>query len=725
MDVRVGPPTLTIHADEQFLVCAPDATIDAGEQQGYFCVDTRLVSTYRLTLAGAEPVLLNSAVVSAFSARHEFVNAELRTRHGTVEERALHLRVDRTLHHGLHEDLDLTSYSPEPVELDLELRIEGDYADLFDVRDGRVVRRGRIDSRWDPAQAALTHTYRNRDFERGLRIEARAQQQPPNYGNGRLSFRIRLEPKERWHACLLWKPLGVGEQGSRPIERCHALLEGDPELAGRRREWRRRATGIQTANAAVNAALEQAMDDLRALRMHRHDEGARRHVGEGIEEMVPVGGIPWFVALFGRDALVVSLQTLLLTPGFAIGTLQALAPLQGERHDDRHDLQPGKIEHELRQGELAHFGLIPQTPYYGTHDATTLYVWAAAETWRWTANRALVERLRPHVERALDWIDRSGDLDGDGLQEYVTRAGGWGYENQGWKDAGGAIVHADGSPADPPIALCELQGYVVAAKRGWADVLEQAFAERSTARRLRAEADRLADAIENRFWWDDEGTYSLGLDGRKRPIASVASNPGHLLWAGAIPRERAAAVARRLLADDLWSGWGVRTLSADHVAYNPSSYQRGSIWPHDNAIAANGCARYGLATEAGQIARGLFDAAERFQFGRLPEVFAGFDRDEAGFPAQYLGANVPQAWASGALIHLVHALLRLEPDAAAKRLAVTPCIPDWLGYVELVNLRVGDARVDLRIDGGRVAVQELRGDLDVVAHGAAASGEAA
>jgi glycogen debranching enzyme len=719
VEVRVGPPSVTIHADEHFLVCAPDATISPDSQQGYFSADTRIASRYRLTLSRTAPTLLNSAVVAPFSARHEFVNAEIATCGGTIESGRLHLRVDRTIHHGLHEDYDLVNYSTGAVELDLELRIEGDYADLFDVKEHRLVRRGWLDSRWDPDEGVLTTLYRNGDFERGLRIEVRRHDSKPEYANGLLSFRIRLEPKERWHCCLLWIPLGVaGVEGKRPIEACHALLGGDPELAERRREWRRRATKIRTSDRGVNAAIEQAIDDLGALRMHRHDDDASAHSGEGIEELVPAAGIPWFVTLFGRDTLVVSLQTLLLTPGIVSGTLQALASLQGDRYDDRHDLQPGKIEHEIRHGELAHLGLVPQTPYYGTHDATTLYVWAAAEAWRWTANRELLERMRPNVERALEWIDRDGDSDGDGLQEYETRAGDWGYYNQAWKDSGLAIVNADGSNAELPIATCELQGYVVAAKRSWADAVEQAFDDVAAASRLREQAERLAEAIEERFWWQDEGTYYLGLDGRKRPIESVASNAGHLLWAGAVTSERASAVVARLLEEDMWSGWGVRTLSSEHVSYNPVSYQLGSVWPHDNAIIVNGCARYGKAEAAGRIARALLDAAERFRYGRPPEVFGGIKRDEGSFPVQYLGANVPQAWASGAMIHLVHALLGIEPDAPNKRLRLRPQLPGWLREVELTNLRVGDAWVDLRVSGDRVAIKGQRGELEIQHRGA-------
>jgi glycogen debranching enzyme len=715
VEIRVGPPSLTVHADEQFLVCALDATIAAGEQQGYFCVDTRLVSAYELTLSRTPPTLLNSAVVQPFSARHEFVNAEMATSGGVIERGTLHLRLDRTIHHGIHEDYDLTNYASEAVEFELELRLEGDYADLFDVKEERFVRRGLLESRWDSEARTLTNSYRHGDFERGLRLEVRKYGSEPEYANGLLSFRIRLEPKQRWHTCLLWVPVRVaGEEGG-PIAACHALLTGDPELAKRRRAWLARVTRIETNDSGVNAVVERAVDDLGALRMRRVDKDAVAHGGDGIEEMVPAAGIPWFVSLFGRDALVVSLQALALSPGLAAGSLQALAALQGDSYDDRHDLQPGKIEHEFRHGELAHFELVPQTPYYGTHDATTLYVWAAAELWRWTADRALLERLRPHVERALHWVDVDGDDDDDGLQEYKTRAGDWGYYNQSWKDSGDGVVNADGSNAELPIATCELQGYVVAAKRGWADTLEQAFDDAAGAAQLRQQADRLAEAIEARFWWEAEGAYYLGLDGRKRPIESVASNQGHLLWAQAITGERAARVVTRLLEADMWSGWGVRTLSAAHIAYNPLSYQLGSVWPHDNAILARGFARYGHGAQAGQIARALFDAAGRFQYRRLPEVYGGLARDEGSFPVQYLGANVPQAWASGAIIHLLSALLGLEPDAANKRLVLRPALPDWLDEIELTNLRVGNASVDLRVTRDNVSVTDQRGDLDVSA----------
>jgi len=315
------------------------------------------------------------------------------------------------------------------------------------------------------------------------------------------------------------------------------------------------------------------------------------------------------------------------------------------------------------------------------------------------------------VERALAWIERDGDSDGDGLQEYQTRSPG-GYYNQGWKDAGDAIVTSDGALAKLPIALCEHQGLVVAAKRAWAEVIETAYGDQHVAKRLRSEADRLVGAIEERFWWEAEGTYYLGLDGDKRPIDSVSSNPAHLLWQQAIDPERAAKVVKRLMADDMWSGWGIRTLSSEHVAYDPLSYQRGSIWPHDNAIAAAGFRAYGFDEEAATVAAGIFDATSKFAAQRLPELFAGLKRDAGAFPIQYLGANVPQAWSSGAVVHLVATLLGLDAAAGEGVLRLRPALPEWMSEVTLRHLRVGAASVDFcvtRRPNGTHGVEVLAG----------------
>jgi glycogen debranching enzyme len=720
MEISVGPPTVTIHADDQFCVCAPNAEMSSTLEQGYFAADSRLVSGYRLKLGNQRLVLLNSAAVAHHSARFEFTNPAILQANGDqLPENSLHLRLDRAIGNGLHEDYELTSYAREPVLLDLEISTESDFADLFEVKSHHPLLRGTLESSWDTGTNRLTVSYKNGPFQRGLVIDPVQTSSPARFANGGMLFRIALQPRESWRACVFWRPV-LETSIAVPPQRCHDLV-GDTGTHDVKRDWVNRAATFTTSAPTVTQTVRQAVDDLAGLRMHRHDAAAApageasRTEERSTDFWVPAAGVPWFVSLFGRDSLIVSLQTLALSPRFAVGSLNALAALQADGYDDVRDMQPGKISHEIRHGELAALKLIPHRPYYGTHEATTLYVLLAAAAWRWHGDRAILDQIRPNVERALTWIDTEGDLDGDGLQEYKTRAKD-GYYNQDWKDAGDAILHADGDPASLPIALCEVQGLVVAAKRAWAEVLERVYGDASTAARLRDEALRLTELIETKFWWEAEGTYYLGLDGEKRPIESVASNPGQLLWTGAVDPGRAAKVASRLFADDMWSGWGVRTLSSAHAAYNPFSYQLGSVWPHDNALIAAGFRHYGLDAEAARIARALFDAADRFSARRLPELFAGLDRDEGGFPVQYLGANVPQAWASGAVVHLMAILLGLDADAAAGELRLNPGLPDWLPQIGVDQLTVGSATVDLVVSRDADGVHKVEvtpGDSDL------------
>jgi glycogen debranching enzyme len=378
-------------------------------------------------------------------------------------------------------------------------------------------------------------------------------------------------------------------------------------------------------------------------------------------------------------------------------------------------MEPGKIPHEVRHGELAQLGILPFQPYYGTHDATSLFVIVLSYLYHWSGNEELVRRYLPNVEAAMRWIDTSGDRDRDGLQEYKTRSK-HGFYNQGWKDAGDAIQHANGSLAPLPIALIELQGYVYDAKLRLADIYDLLDRPEDAAR-LRRQANRLFEIVNDRLWWEAEGTYYLGLDGAKKPIKTVASNPGHLLASGIVPVERARRVVRRLLADDMWSGWGIRTLSADHPGYNPFSYHTGSVWPHDNGLIAGGFARYGYRKEAARVARGIFDAAERFQANRVPELFSGLRRGVGGFPVQYLGANVPQAWAAGAIIRLIAILAGIHgrTDGDGSRIYVDPDLPDWLPSLTISNLRAGRGSMTLRLEDGKVDVSANTSGYEVVA----------
>jgi glycogen debranching enzyme len=422
------------------------------------------------------------------------------------------------------------------------------------------------------------------------------------------------------------------------------------------------------------------------------------------------------MAPFGRDSLIVSLQNIMVYPEFARGSLDILGRWQSKGRDEFRDAEPGKIMHELRYGELAHFKLIPHTPYYGTADATPLYLVTLHAAWRATGDHALLEKYLPVAEAGLQWIDNDGDRDGDGLQEYQTRSP-VGYENMAWKDAGDSMTYTDGTPVRGPKALCELQGYVYDAWVRMAEVFD-ALGKPDRAGEMRGKAAALYRKFNESFWDEEEGFYAYMLDGEKRKVMTIASNPGHLLWSGIVPPDRARRVVERLMKPDMSSGWGIRTLSSVHPAYNPYSYQNGSVWPHDNSLIALGFKRYGFSAEVAQIARDISEAASHFLLYQLPELYAGVARNGANFPVQYLGANVPQAWAAGSCFALLQAMLGIQPDAPNDRLYVDPDLPDWLPDVTLMDLRVGRRHLDIRFrrDGTRTIWEVLRGDAAIVQH---------
>jgi glycogen debranching enzyme len=432
----------------------------------------------------------------------------------------------------------------------------------------------------------------------------------------------------------------------------------------------------------------QAILDMGALRIYDMDVSD--------EAWVPAAGVPWFVTLFGRDSLTASYQNMAVSPGFARGALKRLAEHQAKERDDWLDAQPGKILHEMRFGELAHFHKIPFYPYYGTADATILYLIVLSEAYRWTGDVDMLKEYRQVAENCLKWIDESGDLDGDGFQEYKTFSS-LGYENIGWKDAGNAVVYADGSQVKQPKGLCELQGYVYDAKTRMAEVFE-VLGDDSRAKALREQAETLRKKFNEVFWMEDQGCFAYGLDPHKKQITSIASNAGQVLWSGIADQDKAERTARRLLQQDMWSGWGIRTLSSKNPAYAPLDYQNGAVWPQDNGIIAAGFKRYGLAREANQVIHAMFDAIERFDAYRPPEVFAGLERKgDLDFPVLYPGgANIPQAWATGSIFHMIRTILGLRADAPHKRLYVYPTLPHWLPDIELQRLRVGPCTITLR-----------------------------
>ncbi|MFL5577808.1 MAG: glycogen debranching N-terminal domain-containing protein [Gemmatimonadaceae bacterium] len=705
IEISVGMPVLTINQGSTFMVTDLSGEIAAESEQGVFVSDTRFVSYYAISANGESWTRLCSSATSYFASRIHLTNPVVPTEDGAIPAGTLGLVITRAVGDGVHEDVDVTNYNPVPVRFNLEIALRSDFADIFEVKSHRFVRRGRITTEWDEEAAELRTTFVNRDFMRQFVYRLLEGGSRPRFANGRVTFEIALAPGGTWHSCCYYV-LVLDDRVRYPAYGCAHDL-GDTEFDRRQREWQRRATKLTSSNEDVYRLFRQSVEDMGALRLYDEELGP--------DLWVPAAGVPWFVTLFGRDSLIVSLQNMLLDPTFACGALLKLARYQATTWDDWRDAEPGKILHELRSGELAHFHKVPHTPYFGTADATILYPIVLHEAWKWLGDESLLRDYRDVALRCLQWIDASGDLDGDGFQEYRSRSA-QGYENLGWKDSGDAVVYPDGSQVGQPKALCELQGYVFDAWMRMAEVFD-ALGEPERAAELRRKAGALRERFEARFWCEDLGFYAYGLDPVKAPIGTIASNAGHCLWSGIASPEHAARVVRRFFEPDMWSGWGIRTLSARNPAYNPFSYQLGSVWPHDNGIIAMGFARYGFAAEAARVARDISEAASYFAGYRLPELYAGVERRPGTFPVPYLGANVPQAWAAGSVFHLLQAMLGLQADAPNHRLYVDPHLPHWLPDLTLSGLHVGGSTLDVRFwregDRTRWAVLSLDGDLSV------------
>jgi glycogen debranching enzyme len=702
--VQVGPPQISIHHGQTILISELDGQIKWPSEKGLFFRDTRVISSWTIYANGEPWALLNGGAITYYAARIFLTNRAFSTEEGTIPTRTLGLTIGRWISGGMHEDIEVTNNSMKPVKFQLEIAIRSDFADLFEVKSNRIVRRGRITTEWSPKRNRLRTTYRNGDFGRAVAISTARPSGKAAYANGRLSFEVSLGPGEPWRACLLYT-LEDGAARLTPPRNCIDYCEKSAHTEALA-EWLQAVAKIQASNEEFYRLFRRALEDMAALRLPIE---AADH-----KAFLPAAGLPWFVAPFGRDSLIVSLQNILIYPHFARGALDFLGSLQATEDDPYRDAEPGKIFHELRCGELAHFKLIPHTPYFGTADATPLYLITLHAAWRATGDKALLDRHLDVVEGCLSWIDNYGDRDGDGFQEYQTRSP-VGYENMSWKDSGDSVVYPNGSLVKGPKALCELQGYVYDAWIRIAEVFD-ALGKRDRARELRAKAAALFEHFNAAFWDDELGFYAFALDGEKSKVLTVASNAGHCLWSGIVPPERAKRVVERLMEPDMWTGWGIRTLSATHPAFNPYNYQTGSVWPHDNAIIAMGFKRYGFGAEAAQIAHDISKAASYFLLNQLPELYTAFRRDETTFPVQYIGANVPQAWAAGSAFMLTQAMLGFLPDAPRNKLYVDPMLPDWLPELTIQDLHIGRHKLAIRFwrQSGETHFQVINGDPSIV-----------
>ncbi len=688
--IKVGPPIVTIHQGNSFMVTTAEAEITPDAELGMFAQDTRLISLYKLWIDGGRWTLASSASVSYFGAVYVFLSPKIAAPDGTPEPGKVELRLERTMSGGgIHEDFEIRNYFQGEVSFDFAIEVQSDFADIFEVKRHQIPAR-ECETSWNVKTSQWNAHYKREDFKRSLIYSVRKADSKPHFANGKIHFQIRLAPTGVWRLCTEIIPV-IGGRQRRPHVGCWQAATGDHKTQEIDRQWHDSVSRIETSNVTVRKSVEQSAYDIGALRIDISDE-------DGLLSWMPAAGVPWFVTIFGRDSLIVALQAMIVNPHLARGALGHLAKYQAKERDDWRDAQPGKILHEMRFGELAHFKETPHGPYYGAADASILYLIALSETYRWTGDEGLLDKHWNTALKCLEWIDRYGDLDGDGFQEYKTFSS-QGYHNMAWKDSGVAVVYPDGSQVEQPIAICELQGYVYDAKLRMAELCEQE-GEAARAKKLRSQAQTLKKDFNEAFWMEDEGAYAFALDPDKKQVRTIASNPGHLLWSGIVDgRAKAERVIRRLLQPDMYSGWGIRTLSKNNPAHDPNAYQLGSVWPHDNAIIAAGAKRYGLWKEANTIARGIFDAAEKFQMFRLPELFAGQDREEEGFPVQYLGANIPQAWAAGSIFMLLRAILGIEPDAPKKLLHLDPTLPDWLPELTITGLRVGHQQLAIRFTG--------------------------
>jgi glycogen debranching enzyme len=693
-----------------FLLTDLEGNAPLGNTNGFglYLRDTRFLSGYELAIAGLHPTILLSSTRSRFMSAQVLTNPNIVLADGRrVVEQTIHVRRYRVVRGDeITESLSFQNFNAFEIDLGLSIHLAADFADMFEVRGiVRVDERGHMHA---PTymEGQLLFRYEGRDHV--VRTTAVSFDPPPAacptstataVPTATAAYALRLPPGGSQRISVTVRVAEERVDAPPPVPRRRA----DSSLAGYR-QFLAEETQITTSNELFNAILTQSRLDLRLL------------LGGTKEEPFVCAGIPWYATFFGRDCLITAWHDLWLTPLLARHTLRLLAKLQGTRDDPERDEEPGKIMHELRRGELARLGVIPFGPYFGTIDATLLWIRLLADYYRTTFDLAFVRELLPNLEAALSWIDHSGDPDGDGFVEYCCRSKR-GLVNQGWKDSWDGIVHTDGSLAKAPIALVEVQGYLFAALVGAAALFE-ALGQLERARALRTRSEALRAAFDRAFWMPDEEFYATALDGTKQQVRSISSNVGHALLTGIVPRERASQVARRLMAEDMFSGFGIRTLSMRERAYNPAGYHVGAVWPHDNALIALGLKRYGEESFALELLSGQYEAVQHFPSLRMPELFCGFARTAFGVPVRYPVACSPQAWAASSWSAFLQAALGVLPFAPHRELRIAePRLPPWLKWVEVRRLPVGGAQIDLRYEriGDHTAVDVLamRGNVRV------------
>jgi glycogen debranching enzyme len=693
MPPELGTDAVAILEGRTFMYSNGVGDVASGSIGGLVHADTRFLNRWELTINGQPLLALRAGVIDYYSAEFFLTNGQM----PGLRPNSVGVRRLRFVGGGLHERIEVENFSREPIRIELRLGVGNDFADLFEIKDRVRDRSSEIRRDHGADGSRLAFRYRHDGFEAETVVEASTA--ATRIEGDDFVWDIELDRHTGW-ASEIRVPIKLGPREIQPTHKGFGEVfspSGDDAVS----RWRSQMPIFETDSHVLGEVIRRSAEDLIALRIE-----ARR---DDLEVVLPAAGLPWFLTLFGRDTLITAYQTVSFGPGLARGALLALALFQGKELKDFNDEEPGKILHEIRVGELTRLHLKPHDPYYGTADATQLWLILLSEYWRWTGDDEIVRSLRDNVHRALEWMDRYGDIDGDGYVEYRTRSP-QGLGNQCWRDSWDGVQFADGTLPTLPIATAEIQGYGYDAKLRVAELADGPLGEPDLATRLRSEAEALRVRFNHDFWIADRGGYyAIGLDADKRQIDSLTSNIGQLLWTGIVPADRAKKIARQLTSKALYSGWGVRTLSTDDSGFNPIGYHTGTVWPHDNSLIAMGLARYGFREEANRIGLGLLDATA-FSAYRLPEAFSGYDRSLVKFPVPYPTACSPQAWATGAPLLIVRTMLGLE--ARGGEIHLDPNVPEEIGRIQIRGLRAFGTRWDVEAVGTKGNVRLSRHDPD-------------
>ncbi|MDC7120625.1 amylo-alpha-1,6-glucosidase [Cellulomonas fimi] len=692
-----GGAAVTLVEGSSFCISTPNGDLSGAGPHGVFFRDTRILSRWELRVDGETPEPLAAMTPAPY--RGTFLG-RLPRRTGRTDTNLVVER-DRRVGNGVREDLTIRNSAGEPAGCTVTIAVEADFADLFEVKDGRVQARGERRAQGEGERLVLDQRWR--DQHRGVVVVAPGAtvDAMPSASDsaGVIRYDVVVPARGAWTASMLVQPVVDGQdvEPSFPLDR--PLSEALP--AQRLERWQESTPLATAGHEGLQRVLRRSQQDLGALRIFDPQDPSIAAVA---------AGAPWFMALFGRDSLLTAYMALPVDRSLALGTLRTLARRQGRVTDPLTEEEPGRILHEVRLGVESGLSLGGGSTYYGTVDATPLFVVLLGELARWGAEPDEVAELLPHADLALEWVRRHGDRDGDGFVDY-KRATDRGLANQGWKDSWDGITFADGTPAAAPIALCEVQGYVYDAYRSRAE-LARLVGEEDVARTWDDRATALKVAFNERFWLPERGWFALALDRDGRAVDSCASNMGHCLWSGIVDEDKAPHVVRHLLSPAMFSGWGVRTLSTEMGAYDPVSYHNGSVWPHDNAFIVAGLMRYGFVEEAQRVAEGVLEAG--LHFGeRLPELFCGFDREEYPEPVAYPTSCSPQAWAAAAPVHLMRTLLRFDPHLPRGELWVDPVLPAAFTPLRVDGVALGQSRIDLDVSADGTVVEGAPAGVEV------------